>query len=336
MANVLVTGGAGYIGSHTVRALSAQDHQITVLDDLEFGHRQALLDERIDFVQGKVGDMALLQELFERKRFDAVLHFAAWAQVGESMVNPLKYYRNNTADALVLLEVMQQYQCQVFVFSSTCATYGNPQFVPMTEEHPQQPINPYGWSKLMVEQMLADCAQAWDLKFAALRYFNACGAAEDALLGEDHTPETHLIPLALMAAAGLRPPLSVFGDDYPTADGTCVRDYIHVEDLAEAHVAALLHLLDSAAPVELRLNLGTGKGVSVREILDEVEKVTGTPVPYEIAPRREGDPPKLVGDPSKAEALLAWKAKHDFRYAIKSAWNWMNGPRRGKFQADEV
>lgn len=332
MPKLLVTGGAGYIGSHTLRELLKRGHEIVVLDDLAFGHRDALIDKKVEFIHGRVGDRPLLETIFLKHKFDAVLHFAAWAFVGESVTDPLKYYRNNSADALVLLETMKEFDCHTLVFSSTCATYGNPVQIPMTEDHPQNPINPYGQSKLMVEHMLRDSAPAWGLKFAALRYFNACGASADGQIGEDHDPETHLIPLALMAVRGEKPPLKIFGTDYPTADGTCIRDYIHVEDLATAHAAALDYLLPATPGSHLQLNLGTGKGVSVKEILDTVEEVTGQPVPHELAERRAGDPPELVGDPTQAKQILNWEAQHDHKSAIQTAWAWMEGKQNGRFK----
>ena len=241
-APVLVTGGAGYIGSHTVRLLASRGYKVVVLDNLVFGHKEAIVDEGVELVVGEVGDRALVSELFDRYDFGAVVHFAAYAYVGESVTNPLKYYRNNTAEPLTLLEVMQEKGCTNFVFSSTCATYGVPETIPILESNKQDPINPYGRSKLMLEWILADCDRAWGLRSASLRYFNASGCSEDGLIGEDHNPETHLIPRVLMAVTGEVSHLDVFGTDYPTPDGTCIRDYIHVNDLAEAHAKALEHL----------------------------------------------------------------------------------------------
>ena len=332
-APILVTGGAGYIGSHTVRLLASQGRRIVVLDNLVFGHRGAIVDPGVELVVGDVGDTKLVRSLFDQHRFGAVIHFAAYAYVGESVTNPLKYYRNNTAEPLKLLEVMQDFGCKVFVFSSTCATYGVPVRLPITEENPQDPINPYGRSKLMVEWMLRDCDQAWGLRSACLRYFNASGASADGKIGEDHDPETHLIPRVLMAATGEIECLEVFGTDYQTPDGTCIRDYIHVEDLADAHARALDHL--AAGGDSIRCNLGTGVGVSVKQIIDAAEEVTGRKVPVRYGPRRAGDPDSLVADPSLARELLGWEAsRKDVREMLRPAWLWMNGPGGGRFPAN--
>jgi UDP-glucose 4-epimerase len=327
---ILVTGGAGYIGSHTVRLLASQGRKVVVLDNLVFGHDHAIVDPGVELVVGDTGDHELVSALFEKHRFDAVVHFAAFAYVGESVTNPLKYYRNNTAEPLALLEVMERYACKVFVFSSTCATYGVPQSLPIRETNPQNPINPYGRSKLMVEWMLADCDKAWGLRSACLRYFNASGCSPDGRIGEDHDPETHLIPRVLMALTGEIDCIEVFGTDYETPDGTCIRDYIHVDDLAEAHALALDKLLGGGE--SLRCNLGTGVGVSVREIIQAAEEVTGKTVPIKYGPRREGDPPSLVADPSLAAEILGWKAARlDVREMVNSAWAWMSGPSKGRF-----
>ncbi|KAB2639378.1 MAG: UDP-glucose 4-epimerase GalE [Verrucomicrobia bacterium] len=329
-APILVTGGAGYIGSHTVRLLAAQGRSIVVLDNLVFGHPQAIIDPGVELVVGEVGDSELLRELFAKHRFGAVVHFAAYAYVGESVTNPLKYYQNNTAEPIKLLQVMQEFGCQVFVFSSTCATYGVPDALPITEANAQCPINPYGRSKLMVEWMLADCDRAWGLRSACLRYFNASGCSPDALIGEDHDPESHLIPRVLMAVTGEIDHLEVFGTDYPTPDGTCIRDYIHVDDLADAHARALDHLATGGA--SLQCNLGTGIGVSVKQIITAAEEITGQPVPVIYGPRRPGDPPLLVADPALAKRLLGWEAtRKDIREMLHPAWLWINGPRRGRY-----
>lgn len=331
-APVLVTGGAGYIGSHTVRLLASQGRKVVVLDNLVYGHRDAIVDPEVELVIGSVGDKALLQELFARHRFGAVVHFAAYAYVGESVTDPLKYYRNNTAEPLTLLEVMQEHGCKNFVFSSTCATYGVPASIPISEKNPQEPINPYGRSKLMLEWILADCDRAWGLKSACLRYFNASGCSEDGLIGEDHDPETHLIPRVLMAVTGEISHVDVFGTDYPTPDGTGVRDYIHVADLATAHSKALDHL--GAGGGSVQCNLGTGVGVSVNEIIAAVEEVTGKKVPVQYGPRRAGDPPELLADPRLAEEVLGWVARHrDVRDMVRSAWTWINGTRGGRYSA---
>ena len=332
---ILVTGGAGYIGSHTVRRLAAQGRKIVVLDNLVYGHREAIVDPSVELVVGDMGNRALLLDLFARHKFAAVIHFAAYAYVGESVTDPLKYYQNNTAAPLVLLKVMQESGCKVFVFSSTCATYGVPDAVPITEANSQQPINPYGTSKLMVEWILRDCGVAWGLRSACLRYFNASGSSEDGLIGEDHDPETHLIPRVLMALTGEIDHIEVFGEDYETPDGTCIRDYIHVVDLADAHGRALDLLL--AGGESIRCNLGTGVGVSVREIIAAAEEVSGKKVPVKFGPRRAGDPPRLVADPSLAKELLGWTAKHrDIRDMIQPAWTWMTGPRAGRYPRENT
>ncbi len=328
---ILVTGGAGYIGSHTVRLLAAQGRKVVVLDNLVFGHRDAIVDEGVELVVGDVGDRELVDGLFARHRFGAVVHFAAYAYVGESVTDPLKYYANNTAAPVSLLRVMRDHGCKVFVFSSTCATYGVPEAVPIVETNPQRPINPYGRSKLMVEWILADCDRAWGLKSGCLRYFNASGCAEDGRIGEDHDPETHLIPRVLMALAGEIEGIEVFGTDYDTPDGTCVRDYIHVDDLADAHARALDHL--AAGGDSFQCNLGTGVGVSVKEIIAAAEEVTGRKVPVSYGPRRAGDPDRLVADPTRAREILGWTARHrDVRDMVRSAWAWVGGPSGGRYE----
>ena len=328
--SVLVTGGAGYIGSHTVRLLNAEGYQVVVLDNLVYGHRDAVIDPSVELVIGAVGDRDLLTRLFEEHQFVGVIHFAAYAYVGESVNDPLKYYRNNTAEPLTLLEVMSAFECRSFVFSSTCATYGEPERLPLTEDHPQKPVSPYGKSKLMVEWILDDCDVAWDLKSAALRYFNASGCSTDGLIGEDHQPETHLIPLVLQAVKGEIPEITVFGTDYPTDDGTCIRDYIHVEDLASAHLLALKHLI--AGGDSVRCNLGTGVGISVKEIIDIAAEVTGKQVPVKFGDRRPGDPAHLVADPRLAKEILGWEAtRKDARSMIETAWQWMSKPHGGRF-----
>jgi UDP-glucose 4-epimerase len=332
MDAILVTGGAGYIGSHTVRMLAAQQRKIVVLDNLVYGHREAIVDDSVELVVGSIGDKELLRELFKRHSFSAVIHFAAFAYVGESVTDPLKYYRNNTAEPLALLEVMQEFGCKSFVFSSTCATYGVPEHMPITESTRQSPINPYGRSKLMLEWILADCDHAWGLRSVCLRYFNASGCASDGLIGEDHNPETHLIPRVLMALTGEAGPVEIFGTDYPTPDGTCIRDYIHVVDLADAHAKALDYLATGAA--SQRVNLGTGVGVSVKEIIAAIEKVTGQTVPVVLGNRRAGDPAELVADPSLAQQVLGWQARHcDIIETVHSAWAWMSGPKNGHYSA---
>ncbi|NJR41947.1 MAG: UDP-glucose 4-epimerase GalE [Akkermansiaceae bacterium] len=333
-APILVTGGAGYIGSHTVRLLAGQGRKVVVLDNLVFGHDHAILDPSVELVVGEVGDQQLVRSLFEKYSFGAVVHFAAYAYVGESVTNPLKYYQNNTAEPIKLLQVMQEFGCKVFVFSSTCATYGSPEQLPITENNAQNPINPYGKSKLMVEWILADCGTAWGLRSACLRYFNASGCSADGLIGEDHNPETHLIPRVMMAVTGEIDYLEVFGTDYDTPDGTCIRDYIHVEDLADAHARALDQL--AAGGESIRCNLGTGVGVSVKEIIGAVEEITGKTVPVRYGPRREGDPASLVADPTLAKELLGWVAtRKDVREMVRPAWRWVSGPNAGRYPANK-
>ncbi|MDB6140209.1 MAG: UDP-glucose 4-epimerase [Verrucomicrobiaceae bacterium] len=331
--SLLITGGAGYIGSHTVKHLLAHNERIIVLDNLAFGHPEALPLDRVTFVQGEMADATLLERLFSEHAIEAVLHFAAFAFVGESVTDPLKYYRNNLAAPLVLLEAMQKHGCKQFIFSSTCATYGNPQFMPMDESHPQEPVNAYGASKLMLERVLKDCGIAWGLRAVFLRYFNASGCDMEGEIGEDHTPETHLIPRILMAITGEIETMTVFGTDYPTPDGTCIRDYIHVNDLATAHALALQYL--RAGNETTAVNLGTGNGFSVKQIIDTAEQVTGRKVPVAYGPRRAGDPPELICNPAKAKAVLGWEAQYkDPRSHIESAWKWMTGPREGRYRTN--
>jgi UDP-glucose-4-epimerase GalE len=327
---LLVTGGAGYIGSHTVRHLLALNEKIVVLDNLVFGHVDALPLDRVIFVEADMNDAIALEKIFSEYEVEAVLHFAAFAFVGESVTDPLKYYRNNLAAPLTLLEAMQKHRCKRFIFSSTCATYGNPQAMPMDESHPQSPVNPYGASKWMLERVLKDCEVAWGLKSVFLRYFNASGCDSSGEIGEDHQPETHLIPRVLMAITGEIPRMTVFGTDYPTPDGTCIRDYIHVNDLASAHAKALAYL--RADGETTAVNLGTGRGFSVKEIIRTAEEVTGSTVPLDYGPRRAGDPSELICDPARAKALLGWDAEHkDPKSHIESAWKWLNGPLKGRY-----
>ena len=321
--NILVVGGAGYIGSHCVRQIVAAGHKPIVLDNLSYGHRSAV-PAGITFVQGEMADQDLVRRTLREHKIDVVMHFAAFINVGESVQQPLKYYQNNFVATLGLLEAMLAEKVMKFVFSSTCATYGIPERMPMTEDLPQHPINPYGQTKLDVENLLKSLAVAHGLSFAAFRYFNASGAADDATIGEDHSPETHLIPLAIAAALGRGPALQVFGDDYPTPDGTCLRDYIHVDDLSRAHIAAFDKL--NKPGTQLFYNLGTGKPTSVREILGAVERATGKPVPHTIAPRRAGDPPALYADATKAQKELGWKPVHTSTDSIvASAVKWHQG-----------
>ena len=312
---VLVVGGAGYIGSHAAHVLQRKGHDVIIYDNLSTGHRE--LAEGFELIVGDIADSAKLVSVL--KRCDSVMHFAAHAYVGESVKNPKKYFHNNVTAALVLLDSVMQSRVRKFIFSSTCAVYGNPVKVPITEDNPRQPVNPYGATKLAFENALEAYSRAYGLKYVAFRYFNAAGADESGRIGESHEPETHLIPLIFQAIKGKRAALEIFGDDYPTRDGTCIRDYIHVTDLAEAHVLGLEYLsrADSIA-----MNLGTGKGHSVHEVIAVVEKVTGRKVPTHIGPRRAGDPAELVADPSLAEKLLHWKTKRSLEEIIAGAWAW--------------
>ncbi|KAF0093759.1 MAG: UDP-glucose 4-epimerase [Puniceicoccaceae bacterium 5H] len=318
--NVLVIGGAGYIGSHCVRQLQAAGHRPVVLDNLVYGHRQAVASD-VAFYEGNLGDIPTVEKILRDEQIELVMHFAAFAYVGESVQEPLKYYENNLAAPIRLLQAMRNAGVTKFVFSSTCATFGIPEKMPITEDLPQRPINPYGQTKLDFENTLKACAHAYGLSFAAFRYFNAAGAAEDGAIGEDHDPESHLIPLAVFAAQGKRDKLTVFGTDYPTPDGTCLRDYIHVDDLSRAHIAVFDKL--SEPGTGLFYNLGTGKPTSVLEIINAVEKVTGLKVPYVTGDRRAGDPPALYADSSKAKNELGWEPKFmDIEGIIATAWKW--------------
>nr|WP_297939140.1 UDP-glucose 4-epimerase GalE [uncultured Lachnoclostridium sp.] len=316
--NILVMGGAGYIGSHTVRHLLDCGYKVTVADNLIYGHREAV-DRRAKFIHADLLDLFSLKHVFEQEKFDAVIHFAAFAYVGESVVNPQKYYRNNVVGTLNLLDLMIEHDIKNIVFSSTCATYGEPKQVPISENHQQNPINPYGRSKLMIEQIFSDYRKSYGLNYIALRYFNAAGASHDGVIGESHDPETHLIPLVLKAIKGERPNIKVFGTDYDTPDGTCIRDYIHVEDLAEAHRLAV----EKISKFSGFINLGTGKGTSVKDLITAAEKVTGKKCPVEYTDRRPGDPAKLYADHSKAEKILGWKPIHsDIDTILEDAWCW--------------
>ena len=315
---ILVTGGAGYIGSHATRLFLREGHDVVVYDDLSYGHAAAVPDGRL--VVGDLADAVLLERTVRDRGVDAVVHFAAFTYVGESVEDPAKYYRNNLANTLTLLEVMRRAGVGRIVFSSTAATYGTPLEVPIPETHPQSPINPYGRSKLAMEWALADYAAAYGLGFAALRYFNAAGASPDGDIGEDHDPETHLIPIVLQAALGRRPHVSVFGTDYDTPDGTCIRDYVHVDDLASAHLLALERLTPGA---RLAYNLGTGRGYSVREVIRTCEAVSGRRVPVQEGPRRAGDPAVLVASSEKATRELGWNPRYgDLTQIVETAWRW--------------
>ncbi|WP_339171816.1 UDP-glucose 4-epimerase GalE [Anoxybacillus sp. FSL W8-1294] len=316
---ILVVGGAGYIGSHVVKKL-VETKPIVVLDNLSTGHRH-LVDKRAVFVHGDLGDRTTLVRIFEKYPIDAVMHFAANSLVGESVAEPMKYYKNNVAATLTLLETMIEYGVKRFIFSSTAAVYGIPNVDLITEDCPTNPINPYGRSKLMIEHMLSDFASAYDLRYVVLRYFNAAGAHESGEIGEDHHPETHLILLILQHLLGLRDKISVFGTDYDTPDGTCIRDYIHVTDLAEAHILAL-HALLSDEKKTATYNLGNGLGYSVKEVIDMCEHVTGKKATIEYTERRPGDPARLVASSEKIARELGWKATRSLEEIIASAWRW--------------
>jgi UDP-glucose 4-epimerase len=322
---VLVTGGAGYIGSHAVRLFLERGHDVCVYDNLSMGHRAAVPADRL--VVGDLAELPKLDQLILEKRIEAVVHFAACAYVRESVVSPAKYYQNNLVNTLNLIECLRKNRVQKFVFSSTCATYGSHEKMPITEETPQEPINPYGWTKLLVEKALDDYRRVYGWGYAALRYFNAAGAHPDGTIGEDHDPETHLIPLVVQVAQGKRPHVDIFGTDYPTPDGTCVRDYIQVNDLAAAHLLALEKLEPGSA---LRYNLGTGVGSSIREVVQAVEEVSGKKISVREAPRAVGDPPALVASAAKIERDLGWKPKYDnLRSIVETAWNWHSTHPRG-------
>ena len=319
---ILVTGGAGYIGSHAVLALQRSGYKVIILDNLVYGH-QDLVETvlKTELIIGDTNDRPLLDKLFSSRKIDAVMHFSAYAYVGESVTNPDKYYRNNVVGTLTLLEAMKEAGINKFVFSSTCATYGVPEIVPTPEEHPQNPINPYGATKLMVERILSDFDVAYDFKSVRFRYFNAAGADPEGLLGEDHNPETHLIPLILLAALGKRDSISIFGTDYPTPDGTCIRDYIHVTDLATAHILGLEYLLNGGKTDVF--NLGNGKGFSVKEVIETAREITGKEIKAIECDRRPGDPPSLVGSGEKARTILGWNPEYpDLQNIITHAWNW--------------
>lgn len=319
---ILVTGGAGYIGSHAVKALLQAGYQVLILDNLVYGHRD-LVEQvlQVKLIEGDLEDRPLLDHLFQTHKIEAVMHFSAYAYVGESVTDPDKYYRNNVVATLTLLEAMLAASIKKFVFSSTCATYGVPKFIPITEDHPQNPINPYGATKLMVERILSDFDVAYGLKSVCFRYFNAAGADPSGLLGEDHNPETHLIPLVLQTALGKRQSISIFGTDYPTHDGTCIRDYIHVSDLADAHILGLEYLLKGGESNVF--NLGNGNGFSVKEVIAAAQEVTGINISVQECDRRPGDPPSLIGSSEKARKILGWQPIYpDIKDIVTHAWNW--------------
>jgi UDP-glucose 4-epimerase len=319
---ILVTGGAGYIGSHAVLALKEKGYDVVILDNLVYGHRDVVENNlKVELIVGETTDRALLDQIFNTRNIAAVMHFAAYAYVGESVENPAKYYQNNVVGTLTLLEAMQQAGINQFVFSSTCATYGIPETVPIPETHPQNPINPYGESKLMVERILKDFDTAYGLKSVSFRYFNAAGADPQGRTGEDHNPETHLIPLILLTALGKRNAIKIFGTDYPTRDGTCIRDYIHVTDLAQAHVLGLEYLLNGGESDVF--NLGNGNGFTVREMITTAKEVTQTDFMVEETDRRPGDPAMLVGSSEKARQVLGWQPEYaNLSQIIDHAWQW--------------
>ncbi|HEY9891381.1 MAG TPA: UDP-glucose 4-epimerase GalE [Candidatus Sericytochromatia bacterium] len=318
---ILVTGGAGYIGSHVVLALKKAGYDLVVLDNLEYGHQELVERLQVELVVGDLSDRTLLDKLFATHNFVAVMHFAAYIAVGESVSDPAKYYRNNVAGTMTLLEAMMAANVKKLVFASTCSIYGMPKQVPMTEEHPQNPINPYAITKWMVERMLADFDRAYDLQSVVFRFFNASGANPQGLLGEDHNPETHLIPLVLLTALGKRESISILGTDYPTPDGTCLRDYIHVSDLADAHVLGLEYLLQGGKSDVF--NLGNGNGFSVRQVIETAQQVTGQEIKVVECDRRSGDPTILVGSSDKAQKVLGWRPQYsELSQIIKDAWQW--------------
>lgn len=322
LPTVLVTGGAGYIGSHAVLALKEKGYGVIVLDNLVYGHGEIITDVlQVPLICGDISDRALLDEIFQTHNIIAVMHFAAYAYVGESVTKPAKYYRNNVVGTLTLLEAMEAAKVKTIVFSSTCASYGVPTTIPIPEEHPQSPINPYGYSKLMVEQIIKDFHSAYNLNYVIFRYFNAAGADPSGQIGEDHSPETHLIPLVLMAALGKRDNITIYGTDYDTDDGSCIRDYIHVNDLADAHVLGLDYLLQGGR--SNIFNLGNGNGFSVKEVIAEAKTITNQDFTVVEGERRPGDPPALIGSSIKAQNILNWQPQYSSLKAIIShAWQW--------------
>ncbi len=323
--NVLVVGGAGYIGSHMVRLLDQSGYGVTILDNLSTGFAPAVTAGEL--IVGDMADQDLVEQILGDQKIDAVMHFAACALVGESVTNPSKYYENNVVATVRLLEAMRATDVKKMVFSSTCATYGVPEVVPISEAEKQAPVNPYGFTKLVIERALDDYAHAYDFGFAALRYFNAAGASPDGDIGEDHDPETHLIPLVLQVALGQREHITIFGDDWPTPDQTCVRDYIHVDDLGRAHMLALERL---QAGKGIKVNLGTGRGFSVKEIIDTCRDVTGHVIPVVMGERRAGDPPELIANAKMAKNVLGWEPEYaDPRTVIESAWRWHQASPNG-------
>ena len=316
---ILVVGGAGYIGAHMSKDLLHAGYDVLILDDLSRGHRDLLTGGT--FYEGDLGDSALLKKIFSTHKVGAVMHFAAYSLVGESVEKPLTYYCNNVARTVNLLDAMIQNDVKRFIFSSTAAVYGEPVHVPINEDHPRQPTNPYGTSKLTVEYMLADCQRAYGLQYVSLRYFNAAGADASGKIGERHEPESHLIPLVLQVATGQRESIKIFGTNYPTPDGTCLRDYVHVSDLTQAHLLALQHLL--AGGESAIYNLGNSKGYSVREVIETARRITGHPIPTVTAARRPGDPAQLIADSTKIRRELGWEPRYErLASIIETAWIW--------------
>ncbi|MFZ3577167.1 UDP-glucose 4-epimerase GalE [Virgibacillus sp. DJP39] len=319
---VLVLGGAGYIGSHAVCQLMEQGQDVVVVDNLETGHRKAVHQD-VTFYQGDIREVDFLREVFEKETIDSVIHFAANSLVGESMENPLKYFGNNVYGTQILLQVMNEYDVKQIVFSSTAATYGEPNVIPITESEPTNPTNAYGETKLTMEKIMKWCDQAYGIKFVSLRYFNVAGAIESGRIGEDHTPESHLVPLVLQTALGQRESITIFGDDYDTKDGTCIRDYVHVEDLIDAHLLALTYLKEGGESDIF--NLGSSQGFSVREIINSARVVTGEEIPVTIGPRRKGDPSVLIASSEKAKRILKWRpSRLCINKIITDAWVWHN------------
>lgn len=318
--SILVLGGAGYIGSHAVDQLINKNYEVIVVDNLQTGHKQAVHEQAV-FYQGDIRDKAFMQDIFKKESIDGVIHFAASSLVGESVEKPLMYFNNNVYGTQVVLEVMAEFGVKQIVFSSTAATYGEPKTMPIVETTPTNPENPYGESKLMMEKMMKWCDQAYGMRYVALRYFNVAGAKADASIGEDHDPETHLVPIILQAALGQREYLGIYGDDYDTKDGTCIRDYVYIEDLIAAHIAALEYLRNGNE--SNIFNLGSNNGYSVKEMLEAAREVTGKEIPAKILPRRAGDPSKLVASSEKAKEILGWQPKvTDIKEIIKTAWDW--------------
>ncbi len=320
---VLITGGAGYIGSHTNRYFNEKGIETVVIDNLSDGHKEAVTSGKL--VEGDFGDKVLINNLLSSGDFDAIIHFAAFADVADSVANPAKYYENNVSKMITLLDAAVLNNVKYFVFSSSAATFGEPKYFPIDEKHEQQPINPYGLTKLIGEKILEDYDHAYDIKFCALRYFNAAGSSKDGIIGETHNPEHHIIPLILQAAIGEASELKVFGNDYPTPDGSCLRDYIHVDDLADAHYRGLMHIMEH--DVSEAFNLGSNNGFTVLEIIKECEKVTGKKIEYKIMGRRPGDPAILVASNEKAKKILGWEPQNDITAIIRDAWKWQTNKR---------